>query len=149
VREACATCEMGYVRAIYVFVMRLFLVHIDRHTDRPHFGRIFGFSSTSAKHRELGDHLRRNYSAFWGALASLGDVTLLSRPSSHSRPMNYTSDKKRKKSPEPARKRINLGTPINIAAGPLRFRPELDTDPQGNRDRSHRDSELQIDLIRL
>jgi len=32
VREACATCEMGYVRAIYVFVMRLFLVHIDRHT---------------------------------------------------------------------------------------------------------------------
>ena len=63
--------------------------------------------------------------------------------------MNYTSDKKRKKSPEPARKRINLGTPINIAAGPLRFRPELDTDPQGNRDRSHRDSELQIDLIRL
>ena len=31
-REACATCEMGYVRAIYVFVMRLFLVHIDRHT---------------------------------------------------------------------------------------------------------------------
>ena len=61
--------------------------------------------------------------------------------------MDYTSDKKRKKSPEPARKRINLGTPINI--GPLRFRPELDTDPQGNRDRSHRDSELQIDLIRL
>jgi len=31
VREACATCEMGYVRAIYVLVMRLFLVHIDRH----------------------------------------------------------------------------------------------------------------------
>ena len=31
-REACATCEMGYVRAIYVFLMRLFLVHIDRHT---------------------------------------------------------------------------------------------------------------------
>ena len=30
-REACATCEMGYVRAIYVFLMRLFLVHIDRH----------------------------------------------------------------------------------------------------------------------
>ena len=30
-REACATCEMGYVRAIYVLVMRLFLVHIDRH----------------------------------------------------------------------------------------------------------------------
>jgi len=63
--------------------------------------------------------------------------------------MNYTSDKKRKKSPEPARKRINLGTPINIAAGPLRSRPELDTDPEGNRDRSHRDSELEIDLIRL
>jgi len=32
VREPCATCEMGYVRAIYVLVMRLFLVHIDRHT---------------------------------------------------------------------------------------------------------------------
>jgi len=31
VREARATCEMGYVRAIYVFLMRLFLVHIDRH----------------------------------------------------------------------------------------------------------------------
>ena len=31
-REACATCEMGYVRAIYVFLMRLFLVHIDRHS---------------------------------------------------------------------------------------------------------------------
>jgi len=63
--------------------------------------------------------------------------------------MNYTSDKKRKKSPEPAQKRINLGTPINITAGPLRFRPESGTDPKGNRDRSHRDSELQIDLIRL
>jgi len=24
---------MGYVRAIYVFVMRLFLVHIDRHSN--------------------------------------------------------------------------------------------------------------------
>ena len=59
------------------------------------------------------------------------------------------TDKKRKKSPEPARKRINLGTPINIAAGPFHFRPELDSDLEGNRDRSHRDSELQIDLIRL
>ena len=55
--------------------------------------------------------------------------------------MNYMSDKKRKKSPEPARKRINLGTPINIAAGPLRFRPELDTDPEGNRTPSHRNSD--------
>ena len=118
-----------------------------RNLDRPQFGRTFNFSSTSVKHRELGDHLRRNYPAFWGALASLGNVTLLNRPSSHSQPTNYMSDKKRKKSPEPARKRINLGTPINI--GPLRFRPELNTDPQGNRDRSRRDSELQIDLIRL
>jgi len=72
---------------------------------------------------------------------------LLSRPSSHSRPTNYMSDKKRKKSPEPARKRINLGTSISI--GSPRFRPELDTDPQGNRGRSRRDSEPQIDLIRL
>ena len=111
-----------------------------RNPDRPHFGRIFNFSSISANHRELGDQLRRNYPEFRGALASLGDVTLLSRPSSHSRPTNYMSDKKRKKSPEPARKRINLGTPINI--GPLRFRPESDTDPKGNRDRSRRDSEL-------
>jgi len=63
--------------------------------------------------------------------------------------MNDISDKKRKKSPEPARKRINLGTPINIAAGSLGFRAELDSDPQGSRDRSRRDSELQIDLIRL
>jgi len=121
----------------------------ERRNPHFRFGRIFNFSSTSANHRELGDHLRRNYSAFRGALASLGKVTFLSRPSSHSRQMNYTSDKKRKKSPEPVQKCINLGTPINIAAGPLRFRPELDTDPRGNRDRSHRDSELQIDLIRL
>jgi len=110
-----------------------------------------GASSTSHRHprtiESSEDHLRRNHSAFWGALARL--VTLLSKPSSHSRPMNYASDKKRKKSPEPARKRINLGTPINITAGPLRSRPELDTDPEGNRDRSHRDPELQIDLIRL
>ena len=63
--------------------------------------------------------------------------------------MNQMSDKKRKKSPEPARKRINLGTTINIAAGSLGFRAELETDPQGNKDRSCRDSELQIDLIRL
>ena len=55
--------------------------------------------------------------------------------------MSYTSDRKRKKSPEPARKRTNLGTPINIAAGPLRFRLELDTDPEGNRGPSHRDSD--------
>ena len=34
-REACAMCEMGYVRTTYVFVMRLFLVHIDRHRSRP------------------------------------------------------------------------------------------------------------------
>jgi len=34
VREPCATCEMGYVRATYVFLMRLFLVHIDRHIVR-------------------------------------------------------------------------------------------------------------------
>jgi len=63
--------------------------------------------------------------------------------------MNYTSDKKRKKSPEPAWKRADLGTPINIAAGPHCFRPELDIDPQGNRNCSRRDSELQTDLIRL
>jgi len=50
--------------------------------------------------------------------------------------MNYTSDKKRKKSPEPAQKRVNLGIPINIAAGSLGFRAEADTDPEGNRDRS-------------
>jgi len=62
--------------------------------------------------------------------------------------MNYTSNKKRKKSPEPAKKRINLGNPTNIAAGSLRFKAELDTD-EGNRDRSHRDSQLQIDLTRL
>ena len=55
--------------------------------------------------------------------------------------MNHTSDKK--KSPEPARKRINLGIPTNIAAGSLGFRAGMDVDPQGNRDRSHRDSELQ------
>ena len=130
------------------------LYHAEHHRAErrnPHFrlGRIFNFSSTSANHRELGDHLRRNHPPFRGVLPSLGNITLLSRPSSHSQPMNYMSDKKRKKSPEPARKRINLGTPINIAAGPLRFRPELDTDPEGNRSPSHRDPGLQIDLIRL
>jgi len=63
--------------------------------------------------------------------------------------MSHTSDKKPKKSPKPSQKYTHLGTPINIAAGSLGFRAELDTDPKGNRDRSYRDSELQIDLIRL
>jgi len=51
--------------------------------------------------------------------------------------MNYTSDKKRKKSPEPAQKRVNLGIPINVATGSLGFRAEMDIDPEGNRDRSY------------
>jgi len=63
--------------------------------------------------------------------------------------MNYTSDKKRKKLPEPTRKRINLGIPINIPASSLGSRAGLDTDPQGNQDRFRCGAELHIDLIRL
>jgi len=63
--------------------------------------------------------------------------------------MSYTFGKKPKKSLKPPQKYIHLGIPINIAVGPLGFRAELDTDPKGDRGRSHRDSELQIDLIRL
>jgi len=63
--------------------------------------------------------------------------------------MSHTSNKKPKKSPKPSKKHTHLGIPTNIASGSLDFRAELDTDPKGNRDRSHRDPELQIDLIRL
>jgi hypothetical protein len=47
-----------------------------------------------------------------------------------------------KKSPKPPKKHIHLGIPTNIAAGPLGFRAELDTDPiVGNQNRTHRDPE--------
>ena len=48
--------------------------------------------------------------------------------------------KESKKLPNPFRKHIVLGIPTNIAAGPLGFRAELDTDPIGNRNRSDHDS---------
>ena len=37
--------------------------------------------------------------------------------------------KESKKSQKPFQRRIYLGIPTNIAAGPLDFRAELDTDP--------------------
>ena len=45
--------------------------------------------------------------------------------------MNYTSDKKSKKSLESFRRHVSLGIPTNIAVGPLGFRAELDIDPKG------------------
>ena len=53
--------------------------------------------------------------------------------------MSYMFRKKSKISPEPFKKHIYLGIPTNIAAGPLGFRAELDTDPIGNRNRSDHD----------
>jgi len=93
------------------------------------------------------DHLGNSYSALCRAFRSPGKVTLLSRPPSHPRPMNYTFGKKpgKSKPPKPSQKHIHLGIPINIAVGPLGFRAELDTDPKGDRNRSYRDSEPQID----
>jgi hypothetical protein len=49
--------------------------------------------------------------------------------------------KKSKKSPKPPQKTIHLGIPINIAAGPLGFRTELDTDPAGDQNCSYHDPE--------
>ena len=51
--------------------------------------------------------------------------------------------KKFKKLPKPFRKHIVLGIPTNIAAGPLGFRAELDTDPIGNQ--NHSDHDLAAD----
>ena len=47
--------------------------------------------------------------------------------------------KKSKKSVKPSRRHISLGIPINIAAGPLGFRAELDTESEGKPSRSCRD----------
>ena len=49
------------------------------------------------------------------------------------------SNKKSKKSFKPFQNHLLLGIPTNIAAGPLGFRAELDTNPNGEQDRSHRD----------
>jgi hypothetical protein len=45
--------------------------------------------------------------------------------------MNYSFDKKSKKSPKPSQQHTILGVPANIAAGPLSFRAGLGIGPKG------------------
>ena len=52
--------------------------------------------------------------------------------------MNRLSDKKSKKS---LKSHITLGIPINVAAGPLGFRTELDIGPKGEQGRPYHDLE--------
>ncbi|KAF9645712.1 hypothetical protein BDM02DRAFT_3203014 [Thelephora ganbajun] len=47
--------------------------------------------------------------------------------------MNHPSGKKRKRSPNPSPKRDSLGTPTDVAAGPLRSREELGIGPDDER----------------
>ena len=53
--------------------------------------------------------------------------------------MNYTFDKKSKKSLKSSRRHISLGIPTNIAVGSLGFRAELDIGSKGERSRPYRD----------
>jgi hypothetical protein len=49
--------------------------------------------------------------------------------------MNYTFNKKSKKSPRLSQQHLVLGLPTNVAAGPLGFRAELDIGPKGEETR--------------
>jgi hypothetical protein len=51
-------------------------------------------------------------------------------------PMNYTFNKKSKKSPRLSQQHLVLGLPTNVAVGPLGFRAELDIGPKGGETRS-------------
>lgn len=53
--------------------------------------------------------------------------------------MNFTFDKKSKKSLKVSQRHLSLGIPTNIAAGPLGFRAELDIGPKGGWRRSCHD----------
>jgi len=100
-----------------------------------------------AKHRELGGPPWKQLFSTLSRFSKSRESNFAQPTSLPPRPMSYTFGKKpgKSKPPKPSQKHIHLGIPINIAVGPLGFRAELDTDPKGDRNRSYRDSEPQID----
>lgn len=63
--------------------------------------------------------------------------------------MDRLFHKKSKKSHKPSQRRLSLGIPTNIAAGPLGFRTDLDIGPEGEQPRSDSDQRRQINPIKL